>query len=121
MKNVIKNYRLYLVALGLIVISVALPIALYYICKAYGNNSFPYTLVIAIFGCLYGLGIYISGDIVIIKYRRKNPEVYNQILPKDIQDKALRNRYPFIIACIITIIVFIIFYIIYKSTGSWPL
>ena len=101
---------------GLLFVSIGVPLIVGGVAKA-----FPYMSLMGIMLGVYLLMSYVSGDIVIVKYKREHKEIYKQIIPDDVLNRALFWRMPFITAAIITVIVFAIFYIVYKTTGCWPL
>lgn len=115
MRDVLKNKKIYIFAAILVVISIGTSFLISALC----NWTFPYYIPLVIFSFVYGLASYISGDIMIVRYRHRVQEI-NPALPFEEQIKAWTARAPFIIALIVTLLVLGTFFVISLFLGKWP-
>lgn len=117
----IKNPKTYLYGIPLAAIGVGIPFAVYGICCACGYNQFPYYTILLVFAALYGLLSYVSGDIIIYKYKKQKKEILPSEVPLEVREKANDYRAPFALALIVTLLVVAVFFIIYLATKHWPM
>ena len=117
MKKALKDFRTYLFALGLTVISVGVPYLLFFLLK--GKHHIEYPLLHVVFSSVYFLISFIYADIYIIIYRKKTDN-WNDDLPEEKKDSAWMRRMPFYIACIITMTVFLVSQVFRWITGTYP-
>ena len=117
MKKALKDFRTYLFALGLTIISVGVPYLLFFLLKE--KQVIEYPLLHVVFVAVYLLVGFINADIYIIIYRKKNDN-WSDELPQEKKDSAWMRRMPFYIACIITMTVFLVSQVICWITGSYP-
>ena len=111
----LKRYQTYLFTILVFGIGLGVPFIAYAI-----DKSFPYPYLILIIGCIYAILAYVFGDIIIVKYKRKNPNVVDKF-PVEVEKSIWTARWPFIFSFILLVIIFVIFFIIFKTTGHWPL
>ena len=105
----------------LTVLGIGLPFLIYVIVKSANGGLFPYYIVLFIFVFLYGLLSYVSGDIILIKYKKQVQEI-NPVYPEDVVNKANDYRSPFVIALVFTLLTLIGLFIAYLAMGNrWPL
>jgi uncharacterized membrane protein YbhN (UPF0104 family) len=120
MKPFYKQKYFYILTSILLLISLGVPFICYFIFNALNIKEFPYVYLFVIFAGLYFLLSYVVGDVYIVRYKQKEG-IITSSLPEEVINKSKELRKPFIASFLITLLVFIIFYIIYASTGSWPL
>ena len=120
MEIVFKDKKLLLILIADLLISVSVPFLIHGILTLSGSGSFTYPFLFAIFGAINAFLSYLSGDIIIISYKKKNNIVTSSI-PEDVVNRARQIRYPFIISLLVDLLVFTVFAIIYSMTGAWPL
>ncbi len=111
----LKHYQTYLITILILGIGIGVPFIAYAI-----DKSFPYPYLILIIACIYAILAYVFGDIIIVRYKRKNPNVMDKF-PIEIETNIWTVRWPFIFSFILLLIIFVIFFVIYKTTGHWPL
>ena len=119
MKAVFQDKKLLIVLVVDLIITIGSPFLVFGILKLCGDESFAYALLFAIFGVINGILAYLSGDIIIIRYKMKN-DIVTSPVPDDVIIRSRQIRYPFVIALIVDILIFAIFAIIYSTTGHWP-
>lgn len=88
-------------------------------CSKGSSSKFPYYYILLIFLGIYGLLSYISGDIVIHKYKKSTGDI-NPVVPKEIEDSAWKYRWPFVFALITVLLVTAVLFIIFLVTKRWP-
>ena len=116
----IKKVKILIFGLILAVVGIGLSFLSYGISCWCNYEKFPYYIVLLSFSFLYGLLAYVSGDILIIKYRRKVQEI-NPVIPEAEQKKIWDARTPFIIGLILVLLVTGVLYIVSLFIGRWPL
>ncbi len=122
MKNALKNYRVYIGALVLVIIGLGVPFLVLGISlvPSFNFNQFEgYPWLIAIFMGVYFLIGYLWGDIKSASYRKKNKN-YDGELPEDIKTTCWSRRWPFFLAAIVLLVVFIVIDIYYGVTHHFP-
>lgn len=119
MKQSLQKIKTYIIASILTVISVGTSFLIYFLVKNLANQTFPYYMFLIIFSFLYALLAYISGDIVIFKFKRSSDEI-NPIIPKEVEERAWIYRAPFVVALVLTLLVLLVFFIISLFMGRWP-
>ena len=118
MKNSLKNYIVWLIAIGLSIISIGVPYLVLYL--TYKNpQPFVYPLLHLAIAGVYILAGFISGDVVIISWRQKNKN-WNDDLPPEIKQKAWNIRMPFYISAAFTFTVFLVSQAYYLIIGHYP-
>ena len=121
MKNALKSKKVWIIASILTVVGVGVPFLVLLI--TYLSNTAKlanYTVILGLFAACYLLIGYVWGDLHTVAYRRKNKE-WDSPLPENIKTSAWQRRWPFFLACIVVFIVFMVFEIIYWTTGSYPI
>lgn len=118
MKKALKDFRTYLFAIALSVLSIGLPYLLFFLVRE--KEPFQYPLLHVAIAATYFLIGFIYADIYIIIYRKKN-DAWNDELPQEKKDSAWMRRMPFYMAAILTITVFLVSQVICWITGSYPL
>ena len=114
-----QDKKLVIVLIVDLLLTLGVPFIVLALTKLSGNDSFAYALLFAIFGVINGIIAYISGDIILISYKHKNNLVTTPV-PDDVVMRSRTVRYPFILTLLVDILVFVIFAIIYSTTGHWP-
>ena len=114
-----QDKKLVIVLIVDLVLTLGVPFLVFGLLKLAGNDSFAYPLLFAIFGVVNGILAYLSGDIILIVYKQKNNLVTTPV-PDEVVMRSRVVRYPFILALLVDILVFVIFAIIYSTTGHWP-
>jgi len=99
---------------------IGIPFVVFAIVYSCGNQTFPYYYIHLILIGVVALLCYVSGDVVIYKYKKSREEI-NPFIPEEIHNKANGYRLPFIIALIISLLFIAVFFIIFLSTGHWPM
>ena len=116
MKKALKDFRTYLIALGLTVIGVGVPYLLFFLLE---KQSIDYPVLHVVFASVYFLFSFIYPDIYILVYRKKTDN-WNNELPQEKKDSVWMRRMPFYIACIIIMTVFLVSQVFRWITGSYP-
>lgn len=117
----LKKPFTYILTFIFVLIGVGVPFLVYGISVWSGHSPFPYYYLHLIFACVFAFLAYLLGDIVIIKYRKENPEANKEEFPVEINEKIWLLRWPCIFAMITLLLLFAVFFIIYSVTKSWPL
>ena len=115
-----KQKKLLIILIVDIVVSIGLPFGIHGICVAANVKNFGYPFFFAIFGFVNGLLAYISGDIILIRYKNKN-DIVTSPIPDEIYKKSKQVRWPYIISMLACFLVFVICVFYQTSTGHWPL
>ena len=120
MKAVFQERKLLITLIVNLVITLGLPFVVHVICSSTGVTNFSYPFLFAIFAAINGILAYLVGDIILISYKSKN-DIVTSPVPDDVRLKARQTRYPFVIALLADLLIFVIFCIIFSTTGQWPL
>ena len=120
MKSAFKKWKVWLIAIILIVIAIAVPfIVLIITLNIEDASPFQYPLLLGAFAATYLLVGFIWGDLHTVSYRRKNKN-WDDELPPEVKESAWSRRMPFYIAAVIVFTVFFTFEIIYWIIGHYP-
>ena len=122
MKKAMKSLKLNLLGVGIGTLGFLIPFGIYGITMipSLNANPFPFLWLVGVLMILFVLLGFIISDIQIARWRRKNKE-WDTILPEEIKDKAWRIRYPFYLAALILLVIFLFFEIWYWISGTYPL
>ncbi len=120
MVTIIKDKKLLLVTIIDLLITMGVPFLVRGICALANVNNFAYSLLFAIFAFFNGLFAYLVGDIILISYKHKH-DLIDTPVPDYVALSAKHWRYPFIVCLLANVIIFVIFCIVYATTGHWPL
>lgn len=120
MDIIFKDKKLLLILILDLLLTIGVPFLIHGILVMNDVRSFTYAFLFAIFGVINAFLAYLSGDIIIISYKKKNNIVTSSI-PEDVLLKSRQIRYPFIISLLVDLLIFAVFAIVFTSTGSWPL
>lgn len=118
MKNSLKNYIVWLIAIALAVVSIGVP----YLIMIWSRKSadpFIYPLLHLAIAGVYVLAGFISGDVIVISFRHKAKD-WNNDLPIEVKQKAWNIRMPFYIAAALTFLVFLFSQAFYLIIGHYP-
>ena len=115
-----KQKKLLIIMIVDTILSIGIPFGIHGICVLAGVENFGYSFFFAIFAFANGLAAYLSGDIILISYKHKN-DIVTSPIPDDVYLKSKQVRYPYIVAMLADIIIFVIFVFYFSGTGHWPL
>ena len=118
MKNSLKNYIVWLISIGLSIVSIGVPY-LVLVLTMKSDRPFVYPLLHLAIAGTYVLAGFISGDVIVISWRRKNND-WNNDLPPEVKQKAWNLRMPFYIAAALTFTVFLVNQAIFLIIGHYP-
>ena len=120
MKDAFKNKKVYIVAAIALVVA-ALVVTIWDIIALNSDNGFLQPeMVVWAFAIIYVLIGYVAGDMVVVRYRRKEGQ-YDGKVPDEIRINAWIKRLEFFIPAILLFIAAITFDIIAVTTGTYPL
>ena len=119
MRNICRKYKSVLLTILLIVVPILISLTYLLITKAIGEYSNAYPLIIAIFAGIYLFLSYLVGDLIIVRYKKKE-NIITSSVPEDVINNAKKYRYPFIFSFLALLIVFAVLALIYYLTGQWP-
>mgnify|MGYP003316554327 CR=1 FL=1 len=102
------------------VFGIGFPFLLFAIIKSTSGNTFPYYILFFIFVFIFGLLSYVSGDIILAKYKKDSGDI-NPVYPKEVIDKSNELRSPFVISLVLTLLALAGLFIAYLIMGRWPL
>lgn len=122
MKKAFRNFKFYLIAIGLAIFGIGLPLGIYGITLIPSLNASPfaYIYLLWIFMVLYILIGFVVSDITNVRYRRKSQN-YDGELSEEQSEKAWSIRFPFYFAALIMFVVCMFFEIWFWVSGSYPL
>ena len=115
-----KQKKILIILIVDILVTMGSPFAVFGILYACGVTNFVYPLLFAIFAFFNGLFAYLSGDIILIRYRHQN-DIVTSPIPDDVYLRSKQIRYPFIISLLLNIAIFVVCVLVFSSTGHWPL
>lgn len=120
MKIALKSYKVWLIAMAMSVVGIGLPFLILVITLNIDDASpFQYPLLHGAFAATYFLIGFIWGDLHTVSYRRKNKN-WDDELPEDVKISSWKRRWPFYLAALSCLLVFLTFEIIYWIIGSYP-
>ena len=120
MKSLFSEKKLLIVLLFDALLTLGIPFIIYAITSSNGVTNFAYPYFFAIFGIVNAFLAYLVGDLILISYKKKNGIVTSSI-PEEVISKAKMWRYPFIITLLLDMLIFVIYVIVFYTTGHWPL
>ena len=121
MKNAFKDKKVIIIALILLVVSLAISFGLFFITASPQLNLsiIPYNYLLWIFGFVFVLIGFIWGDARGATWRRKNKE-WDSKLPDDLNTSIWKTRLTFYIPSVSLIAIGVVFEIIYMVSGAYP-
>ena len=121
MKNALKKFKVWIIAIALIVGGIGIPFGLFFITLNFADNfTIEYPITLGLFAAIYLLIGFIWGDLYVANWRRKNKN-WDDKLPDEIKESAWTRHWPFYLAAITVFLVFISFEITYWISGGYPL
>ncbi len=121
MKNALKKFKVWIIAIALIVGGIGIPFGLFFITLNFADNfTIDYPITLGLFAAIYLLIGFIWGDLYVANWRRKNKN-WDDKLPDEIKENAWTRHWPFYLAAITVFLVFISFEITYWISGGYPL
>lgn len=115
-----QDKKLLIIMIVDIVFSIGSPFVVHGICVAAGVKNFGYPFFFAIYAFVNGLLAYLSGDIILIRYKNQN-DIVTSPIPDDVYLRSKQVRWPYIISMLACILVFVICVFYQRGTGHWPL
>ena len=120
MKNSLKKKKVWIIAGILSVVAIGLPFLILVITLNIDNVApFQYPVLHGAFFAVYILVGFVWGDLHTVAYRRKNKNWDGEV-PEEIKTESWSRSMPFYLAAIATLLVFLVFEIIYWITKSYP-
>lgn len=120
MKKSLKSIRVYIIAAILAVIGIGVPFLVLVITLNIDDAApFQYPALLGAFAAAYLLIGYVWGDLHTVAHRRKTKNWDGEI-PENIKIESWKRRWPFFLASIAVLIVFLVMEIIYWTTGNYP-
>ncbi|MCR5505798.1 MAG: hypothetical protein K6F07_02255 [Bacilli bacterium] len=120
MKNALKSKKVWIFFAILATLSVGLPFLILVITLNIEKAApFQYPVLLGAFAAVYVLVGFVWGDLHTVAHRRKTKNWDGEV-PEEIKRESWLRRWPFYLAAILTITVFMVFEIIFWSTGHYP-
>ncbi len=120
MKNAIKKFRVWIIAIALTVLGAGVPFLVLLITLNIENAApFQYPLLLGAFAAAYLLVGFVWGDLHVAFYRRKVKN-WDGELPPEIKESAWSRRLPFYLAAATIFTIFMVFEIIFWISGKYP-
>ena len=102
------------------VIGIGLPFLILVITLNIDDASpFQYPALLGAFAAVYLLIGYVWGDLHTVGYRRSEKN-WDGELPEEIKIESWKRRWPFFLAALAVLVVFLIVEIIFWTTGHYP-
>lgn len=120
MIEALKQKKLLIITIVDLVLSTGIPFGIHGICLLAGVTNIGYPIFFAMFAFVNGLLAYLSGDIILIKYKHNN-DIVTSPIPDDVYLHSKQVRWPYIISLLANILVFVICVFYYTMNGHWPL
>ena len=117
MKNVLKDYRTWLISLAISTVSIGVPYLLFFLIKTKEPLQYP-LLHLALAALLFLIG-FIYGDVYLIIYKKKN-DCWNEEVPIEKKESAWFRRMPFYISSLLTLTVFLVSFLFNLIAGHYP-
>ena len=120
MKNSLKKFKVWIIAIALTALGVGVPFLVLVITLNIDNAApFQYPLLLGAFAAVYLLVGFVWGDLYVAFYRRKTKNWDNE-LPPEVKESAWSRRMPFYLAAATIFTVFMVFEIIFWISGKYP-
>ena len=120
MKNALKKKKVWIIAAILATVAIGLPFLILVITLNIPKaRPFQYPILHGAFFAVYILVGFVWSDLHTVAYRRKTKNWDGEV-PEEIKTESWSRGLPFYLAAIATIVVFLVFEIIYWTTKSYP-